>query len=64
MVMEHGVAAAAARDDLTQASAGELSSLYRSKAVSPVEALSAVLARAEAVPDLTCVRQRSKRGYC
>ncbi len=35
--------------DLTQASAAELSALYRSKAASPVEALSAVLARAERV---------------
>jgi len=35
--------------DLTQASAAELSSLYRSKSASPVEALSAILARAEKV---------------
>jgi aspartyl-tRNA(Asn)/glutamyl-tRNA(Gln) amidotransferase subunit A len=49
MVMEHSVAEAAARDDLTQASAAELSALYRSRAVSPVEALRAILAWAEAV---------------
>jgi aspartyl-tRNA(Asn)/glutamyl-tRNA(Gln) amidotransferase subunit A len=35
--------------DLTRASAAELSSLYRTKAASPVEALTAILARAEAV---------------
>ncbi len=35
--------------DLTQASAAELSALYRSGAVSPVEAVDAILARAEAV---------------
>ena len=35
--------------DLAQASAAGLSALYRSKAASPVEALNAVLARAEAV---------------
>ena len=35
--------------DLAQASAAGLSALYRSKAASPVEALKAVLARAEAV---------------
>ena len=35
--------------DLTQASAAALSALFRSKAASPVEALTAVLARAEAV---------------
>src|SRR5215831_16866433 len=35
--------------DLTQASAAELSGLYRTKAASPVEALTAILARAEAV---------------
>ena len=35
--------------DLTQASAAELGALYRSKAASPVEAITAVLARAEAV---------------
>jgi len=35
--------------DLTQASAAELSAIYRSKAVSPVEALNAILARAEVV---------------
>jgi aspartyl-tRNA(Asn)/glutamyl-tRNA(Gln) amidotransferase subunit A len=35
--------------DLTQASAAELSALYRSGAVSPVEAVGAILARAEAV---------------
>jgi aspartyl-tRNA(Asn)/glutamyl-tRNA(Gln) amidotransferase subunit A len=35
--------------DLTQASAAELSALYRSGAASPVEAASAVLARAQAV---------------
>ena len=35
--------------DLTQASAAELSSLYRTRAASPVEALTAILARAEAV---------------
>jgi aspartyl-tRNA(Asn)/glutamyl-tRNA(Gln) amidotransferase subunit A len=36
-------------NDLTQASAAELSRLYRTKAASPVEALTAILARAEAV---------------
>ena len=35
--------------DLTQASAAELSALYRSKAASPVEAMTAILARAEVV---------------
>jgi aspartyl-tRNA(Asn)/glutamyl-tRNA(Gln) amidotransferase subunit A len=35
--------------DLTQASAAELSALYRSKAASPVETMTAILARAEAV---------------
>ncbi len=35
--------------ELTQASAAELAALYRSKAASPVEAVTAVLARAEAV---------------
>jgi aspartyl-tRNA(Asn)/glutamyl-tRNA(Gln) amidotransferase subunit A len=35
--------------DLTQASAADLSALYRSKAVSPLEALTAILARAERV---------------
>jgi aspartyl-tRNA(Asn)/glutamyl-tRNA(Gln) amidotransferase subunit A len=35
--------------DLTQASAAELAALYRSGAASPVEATSAILARAEAV---------------
>jgi aspartyl-tRNA(Asn)/glutamyl-tRNA(Gln) amidotransferase subunit A len=35
--------------DLTQASAAELSTLYRSGAASPVEAVGAILARAEAV---------------
>jgi aspartyl-tRNA(Asn)/glutamyl-tRNA(Gln) amidotransferase subunit A len=35
--------------DLTQASAAELSALYRSKAASPVEATTAILARADAV---------------
>ena len=35
--------------DLTQASAAELSALYQSKSASPVEAMRAILARAEAV---------------
>jgi aspartyl-tRNA(Asn)/glutamyl-tRNA(Gln) amidotransferase subunit A len=35
--------------DLTQASAAELSGLYRTRAASPVEATTAILARAEAV---------------
>ena len=35
--------------DLTQASAAELSALYRSSAVSPVEAVTALLARAQSV---------------
>ena len=35
--------------DLTQATAADLSALYRSKAASPVEALTAILARAETV---------------
>ena len=35
--------------DLTSANAAELSALYRSKAASPVEAMTAILARAEAV---------------
>ena len=48
-MMEHGVADASAGVDLTQASAAALSSLYRTKAASPVEALTAILARAELV---------------
>jgi aspartyl-tRNA(Asn)/glutamyl-tRNA(Gln) amidotransferase subunit A len=35
--------------DLTQASAAELSTLYRSRSVSPVETMTAILARAEVV---------------
>ena len=35
--------------DLTQASAAELSALYGSKAASPLEAMTAILARAEVV---------------
>lgn len=35
--------------DLTQASAAQLSELYRSKAASPLEAMTAILARAEVV---------------
>jgi aspartyl-tRNA(Asn)/glutamyl-tRNA(Gln) amidotransferase subunit A len=38
--------------DLTQASAAELSALYRSKSVSPVETVTAILARAEVVNPL------------
>ena len=41
--------ASKAASELTQASAAELSALYRSKSVSPVETLTAILARAEAV---------------